>query len=113
MLTVFPLIMYILRVSVLVAIFKSVWPGFAHVLILNSCTIVLCVLFAIFMPHIGVVIRFSGAACGMTIIFTLPILVHLASVKRTNADDLTWKSIILHSVIIMLGTINFIAQFFI
>merc|ERR1712059_27374 len=75
MMTVFPLIMYLLRVSILFIIF-----------------------------------RFSGAACGLTIIFALPILVYLASVKRTG--ELTWSSIIFHSLIIMLGAMNFLAQFF-
>jgi len=111
MLTVFPLIMYILRVSVLYPVYRSVWPGLSHILVINSSTVVVCILFACFMPHIGTVIRFSGAACGMTIIFALPIMVHMASVKRTG--ELSWRSIILHSMIIMLGASNFVAQFFI
>lgn len=111
MITVFPLIMYLLRVSVLYPIFRKVWPGLWHILILNASIIVVCVLFAMYMPNIGTIIRFSGAACGLTIIFALPIMVYLASVKRTG--DLTWNSIILHSFIIMLGALNFIAQFFI
>eukprot|EP00091_Calanus_sinicus_P005307 TRINITY_DN15750_c0_g1_i2.p1 TRINITY_DN15750_c0_g1~~TRINITY_DN15750_c0_g1_i2.p1 ORF type:complete len:125 (-),score=18.90 TRINITY_DN15750_c0_g1_i2:43-417(-) len=111
MMTVFPLIMYLLRVSVLYPIYRKVWPGLPHILLLNSSIIVVCVLFAMYMPNIGTIIRFSGAACGLTIIFALPILVYLASVKRTG--DLTWNSIILHSFIIMLGAANFIAQFFI
>merc|ERR1711936_277103 len=105
MLTVFPLIMYILRVSVLYPIYRTVWPGLHYILLLNSSIIVVCVLFAMFMPNIGTIIRFSGAACGLTIIFALPVLVYLASVKRTG--DLTWNSIILHSFIIMLGAVNF------
>merc|ERR1711970_566174 len=110
--TVFPLIMYLLRVSVLYMIFKTIWPGcLIHILLLNASIITVCVLFAIYMPNIGTIIRFSGAACGLTIIFALPIMVYLASVKRTG--DLTWNSIILHSFIIMLGALNFIAQFFI
>jgi len=111
MMTVFPLIMYLLRVSVLYMIFKTIWPGLPHILLLNASIISVCVLFAIYMPNIGTIIRFSGAACGLTIIFALPIMVYLASIKRTG--DLTWNSIILHSFIIMLGALNFIAQFFI
>merc|ERR1712179_740533 len=109
--TVFPLIMYMLRVSVFCPIFRKVWPGLIHILLLNGSIIVICVLFAMYMPNIGTIIRFSGAACGLTIIFALPIMVYLASVKRTG--DLTWNSIVLHSFIIMLGALNFIAQFFI
>jgi len=111
MLTVFPLIMYILRVSVLYPIYRTVWPGLWHVVGINAATIIICVLFAIFLPHIGMVIRFSGAACGMTIIFALPCMVYMASVKKSGT--LTWTNIVLHSAIILLGASNFIAQFFI
>jgi len=112
MMTVFPLIMYLLRVSVLFPLFKTVWPGLTHILVLNSSIIVVCVLFAIYMPNIGTVLRFSGAACGLVIIFALPILVYLASVKR-QTGSISTISLVLHSIIILLGTCNFLAQFFI
>jgi len=111
MTTVFPLIMYLLRISVLFPIFRVAWPGLRWVMLLNAAIIAVCVTFAIFMPKIGTIIRFSGAACGMSLIFTLPVLVHLASSKRSGA--LTWRAIILHTLIIALGAANFIAQFFI
>ena len=55
--------------------------------------------------------RFSGAACGTTIIFALPVLVHLVYSRR--AGELTWTSLLLHAVIMALGTLNLIAQFLI
>lgn len=111
MLTVFPLIMYLLRVSVMYQIFRTVWPGLVPVILLNCGVITVCISFAIFMPQIGTIIRFSGAACGFTLIFALPSLVYLASVKKNG--DLTWTKIVLHSIIIMLGSLNFLAQFLI
>jgi len=57
MMTVFPLIMYILRVSVLYPIFRTVWPGLPHIMVLNSSIIVVCVIFAMYMPNIGTIIR--------------------------------------------------------
>ncbi|XP_023336957.1 sodium-coupled neutral amino acid transporter 9 [Eurytemora carolleeae] len=111
MTTVFPLIMYLLRVSVLYPIFRNVWPGLKYVLLLNTAVIAVCVMFAIFMPKIGTIIRFSGAACGMTLIFTLPVLVHLASCKRSG--PVSWTSLIIHILIIVFGVANFMAQFFI
>jgi len=109
--TVFPLIMYLLRIAVLYPIFRSLWPGRLYVMGLNSVVVIICVMFACFMPKIGTIIRFSGAACGMNLIFTLPVLVHLTSLKK--AGHLTWRSIIIHALIIGLGAGNFIAQFFI
>jgi len=111
MATVFPLIMYILRVSVMYLIFRKVWPGLKYVGLLNAVIISICICFAIFMPKIGTIIRYSGAACGMSMIFTLPVLVHLANSKR--AGHLTCSSILLHILIITFGLANFIAQFFI
>merc|ERR1719384_1582084 len=52
MMTVFPLIMSILSVSVLYPIFKTVWPGLPHILALNSSVIAVCVVFAIYLPNI-------------------------------------------------------------
>jgi len=111
MTTVFPLIMYILRISVLFPIFRELWPGAKYVILLNSVIIIICVSFAIFMPKIGTIIRYSGAACGMSMIFTLPVLVHL--VQESKAGSLSRVSLILHICIIILGAANFIAQFFI
>jgi len=111
MTTVFPLIMYILRISVLFPIFRELWPGAKYVILLNSVIIIICVTFAIFMPKIGTIIRYSGAACGMSMIFTLPVLVHL--VQECKTGSLSRMSLILHICIIILGAANFIAQFFI
>ena len=38
-------------------------------------------------------------------------MVYMASVKKSGT--LTWTNIVLHSMIILLGASNFIAQFFI
>ena len=111
MMTVFPLIMYILRVSFIYPIFRNLWPGLSYILMLNASCVGVCVMFAVFLPQIGTIIRFSGAACGLMIVFALPVMVYMASVKRTG--HLEWKCIFGHSVIIMLGALNFVAQFFI
>ena len=47
----------------------------------------------------------------ITTVTTTQVMVYMASVKRSG--ELSWKSIMLHSVIMMLGASNFIAQFFI
>ena len=117
--------------------FSTLFAGLTHILVLNSSIIAVCVLFAIYMPNIGTVLRydqclitlsrvkgdiiqyvwynyfrFSGAACGLVIIFALPILVYLASVRR-QTGSISTTSLVLHSIIILLGTCNFLAQFLI
>jgi solute carrier family 38 (sodium-coupled neutral amino acid transporter), member 9 len=54
---------------------------------------------------------YSGAACGLVMVFLLPCLVHMASEKK--AGTLTCSSIIFHSLLILLGSANFVAQFFV
>ena len=50
---------------------KGVW----HILGINATTIVICVLFAIFLPHIGMVIRCSLPIIIMIFIFLLIITI--------------------------------------
>ncbi|KAL4119769.1 hypothetical protein QTP88_012544 [Uroleucon formosanum] len=111
LLTVYPLISYMLRVQVFAALELSIYPSVLHVIALNCFVIFICILFAIFMPHIGTVIRFSGAICGFVYIYTLPTMLHLASQKRRNL--LTFGSVIFHVSISLIGLANLIAQFFV
>lgn len=109
MITLFPLLVYIIRVQVMDPLFKSAYPSVIHVLCLNFILLTVCVLFAIFLPSIGVIIRFSGAFCGLAYIFTLPCLVYMADLKEQG--KLRWYHIAIHGVIMVLGVINLIAQF--
>ncbi|XP_060842799.1 neutral amino acid transporter 9-like isoform X3 [Rhopalosiphum padi] len=111
LLTVYPLISYMLRVQVFAALELSIYPSVLHVIALNCFVIFICILFAIFMPHIGTVIRFSGAICGFVYIYTLPTMLHLASQRRRNL--LTFGSVIFHISISLIGLANLIAQFFV
>ncbi len=53
---------FMCRISVLYAIYRTVFPGYRQVVILNAGIVVICVLFAIFMPKIGTIIRFRWGA---------------------------------------------------
>ncbi|XP_071838469.1 neutral amino acid transporter 9-like isoform X1 [Apostichopus japonicus] len=111
MITLFPLILYIIRVQVMDPIFKSAYPSVKHVFVLNALLLSICVVFAIFLPKIGVIIRFSGAFCGLAYIFTLPCLVYMIDLHRQG--NLRWYHILFHGIIMALGVLNFIAQFII
>ena len=58
MITVFPLLAYILRTQLLYAIFGDIYPSFPHILCLNGILLAVCVLFAIFLPQVGTVARY-------------------------------------------------------
>ncbi|CAH8614754.1 unnamed protein product [Schistosoma margrebowiei] len=82
MFTVFPMILYVLRVQIMTALFKKPYPGFIHVTVLHVFILGLSLTFSMLMPSIGTIIRFSGSLCGLVYMFTLPPLIYLLN-KRT------------------------------
>lgn len=109
--TVYPLITYMLRVQIFAALKKPPYPGFYQVLLLNTTIVVVCVLFAIFLPQIGTVLRFTGALGGFIYIFTLPSILHLSS--QNKREEMSIPSFLFHSFIVLLGFLNLVAQFFV
>ncbi|EDV22079.1 uncharacterized protein TRIADDRAFT_29287 [Trichoplax adhaerens] len=109
--TVYPLLNYIVRIQILLIVFKKAWPSIRHVLLLNIGFVTFCVLFAVFYPHIGTIIRFAGAFCGLAYIFTFPPVIYLVYCKRIGT--LTTAKIIIHGFIVLIGVTNVIGQFLI
>ncbi|KAK2818764.1 hypothetical protein Q5P01_024325 [Channa striata] len=110
MITVYPLLGYLVRVQTMGQIFGNHYPSFFHVLALNVLIVAAGVLMAKFYPNIGSIIRFSGATCGLALVFVFPALVHMISLNQQGA--LSWPSAFFHSFLILLGLANLVAQFF-
>ncbi|XP_044000166.1 sodium-coupled neutral amino acid transporter 9 [Gambusia affinis] len=110
MITVYPLLGYLVRVQIMGQLFGNHYPGFIHILVLNILIVGAGVLMAMFYPNIGSIIRFSGAICGLALVFLLPSLVHMFSLREQGR--LTWQSVLFHSFLIVLGVANLMAQFF-
>jgi sodium-coupled neutral amino acid transporter 9 len=108
MITLYPLLMYILRVQVCYSITKKE-PTFCQVIFLSAFIIAICVVFAIWLPKIGTIIRFTGAFCGLVYLFLLPISLYLKWQK--NIGQLTPLSAFIHVSLLSLGLVNFVAQF--
>ncbi|XP_065069584.1 neutral amino acid transporter 9-like [Rhopilema esculentum] len=111
MITVFPLLMYILRVQIFTLLFRNVYPSLIHVVVLNFLVIGLGIVFAIFYPHVGHIIRYVGSTSGLAYIFALPCIVYMLIEKRKNS--LTWPKLIIHCGLLFLGFLNFASQFMI
>ncbi|XP_018430002.1 PREDICTED: sodium-coupled neutral amino acid transporter 9 isoform X2 [Nanorana parkeri] len=111
MMTVYPLLGYLVRVQLLGHIFGNTYPSFLHVLGLNIAVVAVGVVMAKFYPNIGGIIRFSGAACGLAFVFVYPCLIHMIALYRNQR--LTWYSAVIHISIIILGVGNLVAQFLI
>ncbi|XP_045159989.2 sodium-coupled neutral amino acid transporter 9-like isoform X2 [Mercenaria mercenaria] len=109
MLCVFPLLVFIFRLQFMNSLFGSIWPSLTHVLVLNLVLIGVCIIFAVFLPHIGKIIGFVGAFCGFSYAIALPCLVYMKI--RYEKGTLTLPIIIFHSILIVIGLANFIGQF--
>ena len=107
--TVFPLIMFIIRFQVMQLLFGKPYPNFGRVFILNCLVTTACVLFAIFMPHIGDIIRFTGSFCGVIVVFCLPPLLDFKIRKETGR--ITFLSTAGAIAISIIGIVNFGLQF--
>ncbi|XP_078527994.1 neutral amino acid transporter 9-like [Lissotriton helveticus] len=109
LITVYPLLAFIIRVQLFQELFKKVYPSFFHVLALNILLVVLGSLMAKFYPNIGSIIRYSGAICGLVFIFIFPFLIHLIDLQRKGKR--TVLTTIFHVFLILLGLANLIGQF--
>ncbi|XP_022319194.2 neutral amino acid transporter 9-like [Crassostrea virginica] len=111
MVCVFPLLLYIFRAQLLFSLFGNVWPSLKHVLGLNVVLVGICVVFAVFLPHIGSIIGFVGAFCGFSYAILLPCLVYMKTLS--DRGELSPFTVVFHSFLILLGLANFIGQFLI
>lgn len=109
MITVMPLLMYLIRVQFSYVFTGTVYPGFIYVCLINVLVITVAVFFAVMFPHVGSILRYVGSVSGLVYIFTLPCIVHL---KRLEIQGrLTRTQLAIHGSIILLGVLNLIAQF--
>uniref|UniRef100_A0A8B9RLD6 Neutral amino acid transporter 9 n=1 Tax=Astyanax mexicanus TaxID=7994 RepID=A0A8B9RLD6_ASTMX len=90
MTTVYPLLGYLVRVQLMSQLFGDHYPSFLHVFMLNVVIVASGVLMAKFYPNIGSIIRYSGATCGLALVFVFPSLIHMVALKRRG--ELRWPS---------------------
>jgi len=110
LMTVYPLLAYVLRIQLLSWICKGM-TNRGIVLIINFILIFICIIFAVFVPYIGTIVRYTGALSGLIYVFTFPSLLHLSILKKEG--NLRMCSILFHLAIPVIGLLNLIAQFFI
>lgn len=109
--TVYPLIAYMLRIQILSLLPCKLQTSIYSVIALNGFFVVVCILFACFCPKIGTIIRYTGAVSGLIHIFTLPSLLQVRSLYLRR--KLTVPKAIFYFVIFFIGAANLLAQFFI
>jgi len=86
------------------------WPGYPAVICQNLICVGAGVLCAIYYDRIGDLIRYAGSLCAAIYMYLLPCLVKLIDEKKENGK-ISIISMIIHCIIILYGTANFILQF--
>ncbi|XP_011497645.1 PREDICTED: putative sodium-coupled neutral amino acid transporter 9 [Ceratosolen solmsi marchali] len=108
--TVYPLLAYMLRIQLLSSLFKTIKCRRSLTLLINFIIVAICILFAVFLPHIGTIIRYTGAISGLVYVFTLPPLLHLMISYRQGT--ITMLKVLCYICIPIIGLLNLISQFF-
>jgi len=113
--TVWPIVVYITRLQTCQYFWKVDHAGWLKVGIINFiiCGSATCV--SLWYPHIGDVLAYAGASCGLIYVFLLPIGVHMKrtfSGDETNTEDsrsTPWASVGFHALLVVLGVLLLVA----
>ncbi|CAJ0596767.1 unnamed protein product [Cylicocyclus nassatus] len=108
--TILPLMVFFIRTQLSTFVLKKNYPGLPFVVGLSVIVVICGGLTAIFFPNVGTIVRYVGAISGVVNSYALPCLVYMQEQRRENT--LTIPKIALHSLIIVFGVANLIAQFF-
>ncbi|RHY30231.1 hypothetical protein DYB32_004490 [Aphanomyces invadans] len=107
--TVYPLFFLIIRTQLFGLIYRNTWPSAWRVVLLNVAIMTATTLFAVFYPHVGDILRFTGAVGGLILIFIAPVGLHW---KQQRAKRLwTCGSMLLHGGIVLVGVVLLALQF--
>ncbi|UXI21571.1 MAGUK p55 subfamily member 5 [Sarcoptes scabiei] len=114
--SLFPLLVYMVRIQVL-QLFRDPITGeisyrLIRIILLNMFLLLAGCLFAAFYPQIGTIIRYCGSFSGMILIFVLPIMTFIKA-RILNERPLGKPALAFLFFLIGLGIANFIAQFFV
>jgi sodium-coupled neutral amino acid transporter 9 len=110
--TVLPFIFALLRTQLFTAFFGQKVadrPHWALTLVYSVLMLTAATLLTIFYPHVGDVLRFTGAFCGVLYVFALPILVHCTLLYRERR--LTVFSVVFHVFVLLIGVAVLVSQF--
>lgn len=87
LLTVFPILLLIIRGQVCTLLVGTPWPGAVRVAALNGCVMALTTLFAALDLQINDVLRFVGAVGGFVIVFAVPVGMEAVARLRTARGE--------------------------
>ena len=110
MVTFYPLLIYIMRFEVTHKFFAEKDFKLKYRFVLNGIMMTISLLFAIFYPNVGNIIRYLGSFSGLGYILILPLMVRFVHLRRHN--QLTIYKIIIFLTLVLIGFLTLVVQFF-
>jgi len=125
MLTVYPMLLYIIRVQLFGYFYGTDYPSRKIVLTYAFIMPAVTTLIASVYPNVGIITSVAGAVCGLYFIYLVPPLIHIGTLKGKHdglIESIMKKemleigtggtlSYVLHSIVILIGVIILIFQF--
>lgn len=109
--TAFPIMCAILRIQFFGMLWKSQFPSWPLVIVLNFVLVAIGTLFAMFLPHLASVLRFVGATSGVVLVFFLPPLMYWLKLYRESYQKVPKGQTFIVAVFAALGIALFVSQF--
>lgn len=89
LLSIFPILFYIVRIQFFGTFWHNNYPGKIHVLCFSSSLVVLCWFILYFLADkLGVMLSFIGAFTGLFLIYIIPCVVNVVYYKRKHPKNL-------------------------
>lgn len=109
LMTVYPLLLLIVRTQVLGTIYNSVYPGAPQVFALNALVMAATTLVAMYFGKVTAVLSYTGSIAGLIIVFSVPIAVDV--VRRKDTSQLTCRWVAIHCFAMAVAIGVFVTQF--
>lgn len=109
LLTVFPILLMIIRSQFFTLTTGESWPSTPKVLAFNVLLVGITYVVAALDINVANVIRFVGAIAGIVLIFILPVYIDVRACLEEGT--LTPLRALVHTTVILVGTLFFIVQF--
>lgn len=109
LMTVFPVLMFIIRTQTYGFLLNNQFPSYLKVAALNLGIVAVTFTFAALNVNVAVVTRFSGAICGIVLIFVVPIVIDRLAAQ--GEKRLTLCRTVVHGAVICLGLVFLAVQF--
>lgn len=109
LMTVFPLLLLIIRTQVFGLLWKNTYPSVVHVSTLNAIVMAITFTMAALDLQVSSVLRFTGAIGGLALVFFVPVAIDVVVRRNAGTASPFWYAT--HSLIMAIGIFFFALQF--